>query len=181
MILKIRATIPQSKVFFKLYAVKEEMNLFAFNSFITSDLGFSPDQMVCYEGYDETGALKSEYAMFDMGDGSMDQINFSAIIAKEEVEVHYVYDLRNNRYIKLVFEGEEHGVDEKICPCLLEEKGHGPDQFNTKYEDYEAMAAASSYHPVAGDDTPYDDEEDDDVDAEDMDEEDVYDEEELGN
>jgi len=180
MVLKIRATIPQSKVFFKLYAVKEEMNLFAFNNFIIGDLGFAPDQIVSFEGYDENGVCKSEYGLFDLGDGSMDKVTFSQVLAKEETEIHFVYDIRNGRYIKIVFEGEDTLIKERQCPCLLDEKGHAPDQFSTKYEDYEAVSAPGGYHPVPGDEDLEDVEDDEENDDEDEEgEEEVFDEDEL--
>lgn len=177
MVLRIRATFPQSKVFYKIYAVKDEMNLFAFNRFILNDLGFAPDQMVSFEGYDQTGALCSEYGLFDLGDGSMDQVTFASIIAKGEVEVRYLFDMRNDRYIKLVFEGEEPASVLNTYPCLLEEKGHAPDQFSTAYEDYEAVPAPGAPHPVPVDDEDFDDDDDDEDDEDD--EEEIFDEDEL--
>ena len=184
MILKFRATIPQSKIFYKVYAVKGDMNLFDFNAFILGDLGFAPDQMVMFEGYDEKGALCGEYGLFDMGDGAMDSVSFNSLVEKGQTEIRYFYDMRNNRYIKLVFEGEESSLTSGIFPMLLDEKGHAPEQFSTTYEDYEAVQnlVPHPYGPAKDEDLDDDEEDDDDEDEdEDGDDEDgaeIYDENE---
>ena len=186
MILKFRATIPQSKIFYKVYAVKGDMNLFDFNAFILGDLGFAPDQMVMFEGYDEKGALCGEYGLFDMGDGAMDSVSFNSLVEKGQTEIRYFYDMRNNRYIKLVFEGEESRLTSGIFPMLLDEKGHAPEQFSTTYEDYEAVQnlVPHPYGPAKDEDLDDDEEDDDDEDEdddEDGDDEDgaeIYDENE---
>lgn len=171
MILKFRATIPQSKIFYKVYAVKGDMNLFDFNAFILGDLGFAPDQMVMFEGYDEKGALCGEYGLFDMGDGAIDSVSFNSLVEKGQTEIRYFYDMRNSRYIKLVFEGEESSLTSGIFPMLLDEKGHAPEQFSTTYEDYEAVQnlVPHPYGPAKDEDLD-DDEEDDDDEDEDEDE-----------
>ena len=186
MILKFRATIPQSKIFYKVYAVKGDMNLFDFNAFILGDLGFAPDQMVMFEGYDEKGALCGEYGLFDMGDGAMDSVSFNSLVEKGQTEIRYFYDMRNNRYIKLVFEGEESSLTSGIFPMLLDEKGHAPEQFSTTYEDYEAVQnlVPHPYGPAKDEDLDDDEEDDDDEDEDedgDGDDEDgaeIYDENE---
>jgi len=183
MILKIRATIPESKVFFRVYEVKGDMTLFKFNSFILGDLGFAPDQMIVFEGYDAEGTLRSEYGMFDLGDGAIDKVTFEDIMARGETEVRYVFDLRSERYVKLVFEGECDPIAMRAYPCLVEEKGHNPDQFSAKYEEYEELPKAPSkaYPKDEGDDLDDDlDDEDEDEDEEEDDEtEEIFDEDEF--
>ena len=135
MVYQFRATIPESKVFYRVYEIKGDMTLFRFNAFITDNLGFSPDQMVMFEGYDEKGALCSEYGLFDMGDGAMDTITFEKVLERGETELHYVFDLRNDRYIRLVFEGETSYLPMRADPALVEEKGQNPDQFRVRIEE----------------------------------------------
>lgn len=181
MILRFRATIPQSKIFYKVYAVKGDMNLFDFNAFILGDLGFAPDQMVIFEGYDEKGVLCGEYGLFDMGDGAMDSVSFGSLVEKGQTEIRYFYDMRNNRYIKLVFEGEETGLTSGIFPMLLDEKGHAPEQFSTSYEDYEAVQNLIPLPSGPAKDEDLDDEDDDDEEDDEEDDEDgveIYDEDE---
>ena len=84
MVYQFRATIPESKIFFRVYEIKGDMSLFKFNLFLVDDLGFSPDQMVLFEGYDAAGTLCSEYGLFDLGDGSMDTVTFDKVAARGE-------------------------------------------------------------------------------------------------
>ena len=172
MVYQFRATIPESKVFYRVYEIKGEMTLFRFNSYITDNLGFSPDQMVIFEGYDEKGTLCSEYGLFDMGDGAMDTVTFDKVLARGETELHFVFDLRNDRYIRLVFEGETGYLPMRAYPALVEEKGQNPDQFRVRYEEEPVVP---KLHPIreSGKFAALDDElDDEDFDDEDLDDED---------
>ena len=178
MVYQFRATIPESKVFYRVYEIKGEMTLFRFNSYITDNLGFSPDQMVIFEGYDEKGTLCSEYGLFDTGDGAMDTVTFDKVLARGEKELHFVFDLRNDRFIRLVLEGETDYLPMRAYPALVEEKGQNPDQFRVRYEEEPVVP---KLHPVrddkfaALDDEDLDDENLDDLD-DDEDEDKMYDE-----
>lgn len=174
MILKFKATIQESKLFLREYEVKGDMNLFKFNNFILNDLGFSPDQMVVFEGYDAQGVMCGEYGLFDMGDGSMDKVTFEQLIAKGQTEIHYVFDLRNDRFIKLDFDGESPFSAMRSYPFLLEEKGQSPDQFKKMVEEVIPVAK-----PI-GDDFDDDEDDEDFDDEEDDDTEEIYDEDEEG-
>jgi hypothetical protein len=174
MIYRYRATLPGSKVFYRVYEIKGDMTLFSFNSFILNDLGFAPDQMVVFDSLDADGVLCSQYGLFDMGDGSIDKVTFDQMIAKGETVLHYVFDLRNERYICLTFEGEGEFSLKMSYPCMLDGKGPNPDQFNPKYEDPE------EYNPATrrigkilkpGDGVPVDDDDDDDFDDDEDDDE----------
>jgi len=173
MVYQFRATIPESKVFYRVYEIKGDMTLFRFNSFITDNLGFSPDQMVLFEGYDEKGALCSEYGLLDMGDGSMDTVTFDKVLQRGEVELHYLFDLRNDRYIKLVFEGEVAFLPMRAYPALVEEKGQNPDQFHARFEE---APAAPTLHPFRGTDKfpSLDDDFDEEDDEEDEDDDKLF-------
>ena len=184
MVYRFRATIPESKIFFRVYEIKGEMTLFRFNSFITDDLGFSPDQMVLFEGYDEKGEFRSEYGLFDMGDGAMDTVTFDKVVRKGETELHFLFDMRNGRFIKLVLEGEADFSPMRSYPALVEEKGQNPDQFRARFEEEPAVPALRQQRGTVQDDDPDDAEDlddpgDDDEDSDDeiFDGEEVYEEE----
>ena len=179
MVYQFRATIPESKIFFRVYEIKGDMSLFKFNLFLVDDLGFSPDQMVLFEGYDDAGTLCSEYGLFDLGDGSMDTVTFDKIAERGEVELHYCFDLRNGRYIKLVLEGEGETSAMRAYPRIVAENGQNPDQFRARYEEAPAVPKLHPYRDsaVVGDVG----DEDDDLDDEDEEEDDdkIFDGEEL--
>ncbi|MBQ5935634.1 MAG: hypothetical protein IKQ01_00835 [Bacteroidales bacterium] len=167
MVHQFRATIPESKVFYRVYEIKGEMTLFRFNSFITDNLAFSPDQMVIFEGFDEKGKLCSEYGLFDMGDGAMDTVTFDKVLERGETELHFVFDLRNDRYIKLVYEGQVPYLPMRAYPALVEEKGQNPDQFHVRFEEEPAVP---KLHPSrVADNFPSLDDELDDLDDEEED------------
>lgn len=186
MVYQFRATIPESKVFYRVYEIKGDMTLFRFNSFIIDNLGFSPDQMVLFEGYDADGNLCGEYGLLDMGDGTMDTVTFDKVVSRGETELHYLFDLRNGRYIRLVLEGEAPYSPMRAYPALVEEKGQNPDQFRIRYEEEPAVPqlhSSRSTSKLAGLDDPDDldglddlDEDDEDADEEMFDGEEVYDE-----
>lgn len=180
MVYRFRATIPESKVFYRVYEIKGEMTLFKFNGFIVDDLGFSPDQMVLYEGYDETGAPGGEYGLIDLGDGAMDTVTFDQVVQRGETELHYLFDLRNDRYIRLVLEGEAACVPSRIYPFLSDEKGQNPDQFRARYEEEPAVprlhVSPDAVRSLGLDD---DDLDDDDLDDEADDEDKIFDGEEV--
>ena len=172
MVYQFRATIPESKVFYRVYEIKGDMTLFRFNSYIVDNLGFSPDQMVIFEGYDEKGSLCSEYGLFDMGDGAMDTITFDKVLERGENELHYVFDLRNDRYIKLVYEGETSYLPMRAYPALVEKKGQNPDQFHIRIEEEPVvpkLRPAVGLDKFAALDDEFDDDLEDDEDEEDDD------------
>ena len=171
MVYQFRATIPESKIFFRVYEIKGEMTLFRFNSFIVDDLGFSPDQMVLYEGYDEAGKLNSEYGLIDLGDGAMDTVTFDDVVQRGETELHYLFDLRNDRYIRLVLEGETSFSPLRVYPCLIDEKGQNPDQFRVRYEEAPPVPKLHPFRDPASleglDDEDLDDDDDDEDEGDD--------------
>ena len=175
MILKLRATIPSSKVFVREYEVPANMSLFDFNKFINNDLGFSSDQIVVYRAIDEKGVMAAAYGLFDIGFGSMDKITFEQIAAQGFTVLHFCYDMHNNSYMVLTILGEEAGDIRVHYPRLTLEKGHNPDQFSPKYVDPEVYIPRA-VAPVASDDI----DDDDDLDDDDDDDDEIFDEDEDG-
>ena len=135
MIYKYRASIPGSKVFMREYEIKGETTLYRLHDFLVNDFDFSPDQMVAFRGMDEGERIRSEYGLFDMGDGSMDMITVEKTIKKGEVNLLYVFDLRNDRFIKLTLIGEAEESRRASYPRLVAEKGRNPEQFAKGYDD----------------------------------------------
>ena len=180
MVYQFRATIPESKIFFRVYEIKGDMSLFKFNSFLVDDLGFSPDQMVLFEGYDEKGTLTSEYGLFDLGDGAMDKVTFDQVVERGETELHYLFDMRNDRFIKLVLEGEAPYSPMRSYPHLVAENGQNPDQFRARYEEAPAVPKLHPFRDPSTLEGPVDDDDDfDDDDEEEDDEDKIFDGEEM--
>lgn len=161
-IYKFKATIPYSKVFMREFAIRSDMNLFKFNKYILGELCFSTDQMVIYRAFDAKGNCTGRYGLFDLGDGSLDKVTFGDIVSRGQVSIEFVYNLRPERIINLVFEGEIPEEPRRSYPSIVGEKGHNPSQFATKYEDYlyetPARGAKLTLEDLVDDD---DDDEDD--------------------
>lgn len=174
MVYKFKATIPISKIFMREYEVRPEMNLFNFNNFILNNLTFGLDQMVIFRAFNANGKQTSQYGMFDLGSGTIDNVTFADLIERGETHIEYCYDFRNNRIIYLDFVGEDEENRKLSYPCVVAEKGHNPGQFSDKYEDYMYQTA-----PVSSSSASFDDDDDLDEDEDDMDKpEEIYDENE---
>ena len=132
---KYRASIPGSKVFMREYEIKGGTSLYDLHEYLLNDLGFSPDQMVLFRGLDASDRVKSEYGLFDMGDGSMDMVSVEKTVAKGETTLSYVFDMRKDRVINLALIGESEPAPRASYPRLVAEKGRNPEQFADKYDD----------------------------------------------
>lgn len=136
MVYKYRATLPKHKSFLREYDIKAQMSLYRLHEFLQNDLGFSPDQMVLFRGLDEDGVVLHQYGLFDLGDGSMDNVTLEKTLQRGEVSLQYVYNLQLNLHIVLTFVSEAEFLIKESYPRLLVEKGRNPDQFSASYEEF---------------------------------------------
>ncbi len=143
MIYRYRASIPGSKVFMREYEIKGETTLYKLHDYLVNDLDFAPDQMVVFRGLDASEKVRSEYGLFDMGDGSIDMVTIDKTIGKGEVNLLYVFDLRKDRVIKLTLIGEAEESRRASYPRCVAEKGRNPEQFANGYDDMDQYAEPS--------------------------------------
>ncbi len=154
MVYKYRASLPKYKSFLREYDIKSETSLYKLHDFLQNDLGFAPDQMVIFRGVDEDGVVMHQYGLFDLGDGSMDNISLEKTLQRGEVSLQYVYNIQQNLHIVLTFVSEAEYLPKESYPRLLVEKGPNPDQFSAAYDDF------GSFSPEASeDDEIYDEDE----------------------
>ena len=137
---RYKASIPGSKVFMREYEIKGNTTLYELHEYLLNDMGFAPDQMVVFRTLDVSEKERSEYGLFDMGDGSMDSITIDDVISKKEIHILYVFDLKRNRCIKLSFDGEVLESMRASYPRLTAEKGRNPEQFAKGYDDLDQFA-----------------------------------------
>ena len=135
MIYIYKATLPKSKVFMREYQVDSASSLFEFHQFLLDDLLFSPDQMVLFRGLNKSGKVKSEYGLFDMGDGTLDSVSLKKTIDSGELSLEYVFNMFKDRFLVLTYVGEVEKAPRTSYPRLVAEKGKNPDQFASSYED----------------------------------------------
>lgn len=176
MILQYRATIPNSKSFFRDFEFKGTSSLYKVMEFVQGQMAFVPDMMILFQGIDETGKAVREYGLFDMGDGSIDNVTVGETAERGDVILRFVYNLSKNLYIDLSLVGETEADPRADYPRATAEKGHAPLQFSATYveDDYENRPHGIP-HPVEGDEADDVDDEDDEKEEE----EEVFDAEEL--
>lgn len=163
MILIYKAAVPGSKIFMREYEVKSETTLFRLHTFLQNNLGFAPDQMIMFLAYDADGVLKHRYGLFDLGGGSVDTVSLEKTLRRGEVELRYVYGIKDGTYISLAYSGEGEYSAKNSYPRQTAEKGINPDQFSKTYNDPDEMTPDSPDFPE-GDEEP--DAEDEDLSVE---------------
>ena len=129
MIYQYKATLPDYKAFVRLYEIKASTTLYALHLFLQNDLSFSPDQQVFFGSVDQEGVPIREYGLFDMGNGSMDQVCLEVLLKEGIRTLHYVFDNFRGRYLILQFEGAAEELSRKIYPRTIMEQGGDPNQF----------------------------------------------------
>jgi len=179
MIFKYKVTIPNSKQFFRDYEFSGSSSLFKVMEFVQSQMNFVPDMMILFQGLDAGGKVLHEYGLFDMGDGSIDNITLEAAGKQGDAVLRFIYNLSKNLYMDFTFEGVGE-VDGRVeYPRMTAEKGYAPQQFSAVYveDDYENRPHGIP-HPVESDDFDDDDDDDDETEGSDIDNE-GFDESEL--
>ncbi|MDD2491002.1 MAG: hypothetical protein PHV12_02275 [Bacteroidales bacterium] len=139
MIYRLKATIDGNKIFMREYEVKGVSSLYSFHLFLQSDLGFAPDQMVIFRGLSKSNKVKTEYGLFDMGDGSMDKVSVESAFNSGIEFLMYVYNMFKDRGMRLELIGTEEPLSRRSYPRLVAEKGRNPDQFSDDYDDFESI------------------------------------------
>lgn len=133
MIYRYKATLPNHKTFVRVYEVRANATLYALHLFLQDDLSFSPDQQVLFCSVDNMGKPADRYGLFDMGNGSMDQVRLEELHQKGVRIIRYVFDTFKGRYLALEFEGMDGELARKHYPRTIMEKGGDPDQFQEEH------------------------------------------------
>jgi hypothetical protein len=67
-----------------------------------------------------------------MGDGSIDALTLTDLKRKHKLDLQYVFDLRNDRFLKIELIDEDEASPRKAYPRTTDEKGLPPDQFDAR-------------------------------------------------
>jgi hypothetical protein len=142
MIYRFTATVDSLKGFMRQYELRGSNTLFDFHEHIVNDLNFAPDQMVLFRVAGAKGKPSKKYGLFDLGDGSMDEIRIEKLVKQQETSLLYVFDVRDNRALRLSFVETDDELPRKSYPRTADEKGDAPPQFLDRqgkeaYEDEE--------------------------------------------
>lgn len=134
-----------NKQFQREYEIKTTATLYDFHNFMVSDLAFAPDQLVIFRGADANGVIRSEYGLFNMGDGTIDAVSLQECVQKKgEVKFEYVYDIFNRRSMILELVGSEEEQPRAEYPRLVSERGTRPDQFSSEHDRDEEYHASGN-------------------------------------
>ena len=129
MIYRFTATIASLKGFMRQYELRGANTLYDFHEHIVNDLNFAPDQMALFRVEGAKGKPSKEYGLFDSGDGSMDGIAIEKLVKQHETTLLYVFDMRDNRALRLSFVETDGELPRKSYPRTSDEKGDAPAQF----------------------------------------------------
>jgi len=139
MMYRFKASIASSKNFLRVYEVKASQTLYDLHEHIQNDLGYAPDQMIEFRTLNKKGKQQHEYGLFDMGDGSIDTVSLKMLHQRDELTLLYVFDIRNDRALRLDFIEEDEEAPRKVYPRTSEEKGVAPDQFSARIADEDEL------------------------------------------
>jgi len=132
MIYRFKGTVATSTTFLRVYEVKASQSLYDLHEHIQNDLGYAPDQMIEFRTLNKKGKKQHEYGLFDMGNGSIDTVSLQMLIESGEITLLYVFDMRNDRALRLDFIAKDEASPRKVYPQTIEEKGMAPDQFSAR-------------------------------------------------
>lgn len=143
MVCRYRATIEGNKIFMREYEFLEESSLYSLHLYIANDLGFSPDQMVLFKVVDGESGTTKTFALFDLGDGTMDKVSIGELTTERYSNLRYIYDTFKERALNLELLTKEERVKKRSYPQLIAERGKNPDQFSDNYDDFEQILDAT--------------------------------------
>lgn len=132
-IYKYKITIENNKNFLREYEIKDNATLYDFHRCIQNDLDFDEAQLAMFFLSSCNWEKLKPVPLFDLGDGSMDSIEMTDLIAENENYLLYVFDIYNNRelHIELMHEVEQIRA---TYPRIVLSKGNPPNQFSEKNE-----------------------------------------------
>ena len=129
MIFRFKATFDTLKGFMRTYELRGTNSLYDFHEHIVNDLNFAPDQVVMFKVLDAKGKIQKQYGLFDLGDGAMDEINIEKLMAQKNIALIYVFNIRDNRALRLTLLDIDEELPRKVYPRTSDEKGTPPGQF----------------------------------------------------
>lgn len=177
-IYKFKATIPESKFFFRIYEIKGDITLYKLHKFLVSDLEFAPDQMFAFKGFTKDSKAKSTYGLVNYGSGTVDRTTVDMALEKGEEILLYIYDIKKARFLQLTLIEEVEVSPRASYPRVTGERGRLPSQFSSN-KDVEALEAQQAEGEEDKEERIAEEEDGFDEEDEGFDEEDAAEEEEF--
>lgn len=183
---KLRVTLQGIKGFFRVYTVGPDFTLYTLHKQMRSDMTFPQDQQILFKAFDAADNVVARYALFDLGNGAVDQITLAKAVKDGIDHFVYFYDTINKKSVCIKIEGTEEGAP--CAPHITDTKGPDPIEFANGYVAFEDLPEEKRRLP--GEERPksklesllginLDEDLDEDDDDEDDEDEDIEDEEEI--
>lgn len=162
---RIKVTLPGIKGFHRIYEIGGKMSLYQLHRQMNADMDFPPDQVVLFKALDYAGNVIGRYATFNLGDGSIENINMDFLVKKDVTQIVYFYDTIYKRSVNLTIEGE--GSLSIDAPTLIDSKGPNPEAFLNGFVAMEDLPEEKRKRLENPEDEDFDDEDEDfDMDGE---------------
>ena len=158
MILRYKVSLPGIKGFARVYELKESTSLYSFHKQMRADMDFPQDQLVLFKAFDQCGDVSARYGVFDLGNGTIDDITAGQCHKKGEDKFIYFYDTTNVKSVIVTFDGEGEVRKNAIYPLLVETKGPNPIDFENGYVAFEDLPDDKKKDPDDEDFEDFDDE-----------------------
>ena len=197
MVYTYTVTLEGIKGFRRVYRLNPETTLYEFHKKMVSDMDFPRDQLMLFKALNAGGGVAARYGMFDLGNGTVDEVTLGKTVEDGIRSFVYFYDAINKKKVIVTFESEDEEAAPLPGPVLDPSfnKGPNPVEFENGYIAYEDLPDDQKHLPgeslwkkkFADEDSGGDDDDDidtdedgDDPDEEDDDEDgkEIYDESE---
>lgn len=127
-VFRYRMTYDRFPAFSREYEVKDSNTLYDLHRFIQNDVDFDEAQLAAFHTSDDRWSSLLTHAIFDTGDGAMDDITIEQLVESGVERLLYVFDIFNNRSFKLQLLGEVEAARLASYPRVVASKGEAPDQ-----------------------------------------------------
>lgn len=150
---RFEISLPDSSDFRCEIAINGEQTFLDFYDKIVETLNYDRSQMASFFTLDRMGNRVKEIALMDMSDDEenatlvMDNTKISDVVKPGCLELEYVYDFFNNKYLRVEFAGEYHRDSSDVLPVCLCCEGDIPEQtfYDGDNDDWEIDSPEEEY------------------------------------
>jgi hypothetical protein len=128
-IYKYKLTIENDRNFVRECEIEEDSTLYDLHRYIQKELDFDDAQLAVFFISNLQWERIQSIPIFDLGNGSMDSITIGDLVNDEKNNLLYVFDVYNNRQLKVEFMFEVEETRRTTYPRTVAGKGNPPNQF----------------------------------------------------
>jgi hypothetical protein len=136
-IYKYKLTIEGNKNFVRECEIEDDSTLYDLHRYIQKELDFDDAQLAVFFISNRRWERILSIPVFDLGNGSMDSVVIADLVNDEKNNLLYVFDMYNNRQLKIEFMFEVEKTQRTTYPRTVAGKGNPPNQFSENAYDAE--------------------------------------------